>query len=61
MLSGDGGTAMCCRAIVAQLCAVVTLAEHKAEQSALDVPALCTGKGVPVYAGEKVGWATEPS
>lgn len=47
--------------VMAQIHAVVTLAEDKAEQSALVVPALCTGKDLPVYAGEKAEWATEPS
>jgi len=46
---------------VAQLHAVVTLAEDEAEQSALDVPAWCTGKDLSAYAREKAWWATEPS
>lgn len=50
-----------CEVVVAQLHAVVTLAEDKAEQAALDVPAWCTGIDLPAYAREKAGWATEPS
>jgi len=46
---------------MAQLHAFVTLEEDKAEQSALDVPAWCTGKDLPVFAREKAEWATEPS
>jgi hypothetical protein len=38
---------------MAQIHAVVTLAEDKAERSVLDVSALCTRKDHPVYAGEK--------
>jgi hypothetical protein len=46
---------------VAQLNAVVTLALDVAEQSALDVSALCTRKDLPVCAGDNGRWATEPS
>jgi hypothetical protein len=45
---GSHGTTTCS-------CTVVTLAEDKAEQSALDVSAWCTRKDLPVYAREKSG------
>ena len=47
--------------MVAQLHAFITLAQDKAEWSASDLSALCTGKDLPLFAGEKVEWTTEQS